>query len=91
MQEEYPGSIGASSGSCGVGPLLRFRIANGSVDPALSRVFEFEEVGKAHQLIFDNQHPPAGIENAIGLLFASISNMSWSMKLHLTNGVTFFK
>lgn len=31
------------------------------VDPALSRVFEFTEVGDAHQLMSDNKHPPGNM------------------------------
>jgi crotonyl-CoA carboxylase/reductase len=36
-------------------------IARGVIDPCLSRTFEFEEIGTAHQLIHDNQHPPGNM------------------------------
>ncbi|MCG6498073.1 crotonyl-CoA carboxylase/reductase [Kitasatospora sp. A2-31] len=36
-------------------------IAQGHIDPCLSRTFDFEEVGLAHQLIHDNQHPPGNM------------------------------
>ncbi|ALM43449.1 crotonyl-CoA carboxylase/reductase [Streptomyces albidoflavus] len=32
-------------------------IDQGAIDPCLSRTFGFEEIGLAHQLIHDNQHP----------------------------------
>lgn len=36
-------------------------IARGVIDPCLSRTFEFDEIGTAHQLIHDNQHPPGNM------------------------------
>jgi crotonyl-CoA carboxylase/reductase len=41
-------------------------VSNGTVMPCLSRIFPFEEVGEAHQLIHDNQHPPGNIAIRIG-------------------------
>jgi crotonyl-CoA carboxylase/reductase len=32
-------------------------VAEGKVDPCLTRTFVFDEVGQAHQLLRDNQHP----------------------------------
>ena len=32
-------------------------IAGGKIDPCLTRTFAFDEVGQAHQLLRDNQHP----------------------------------
>jgi len=32
-------------------------IAEGKIDPCLTRTFAFDEVGQAHQLLRDNQHP----------------------------------
>ena len=32
-------------------------VAEGKVDPCLTRTFAFDEVGQAHQLLRDNQHP----------------------------------
>jgi crotonyl-CoA carboxylase/reductase len=32
-------------------------VAEGKIDPCLTRTFAFDEVGQAHQLLRDNQHP----------------------------------
>ena len=32
-------------------------VIDGKVDPALSRTFSFEDIGTAHQLMFENAHP----------------------------------
>ncbi len=32
-------------------------VAAGKVDPALSHTYSFDEIGEAHQLMLDNQHP----------------------------------
>ena len=32
-------------------------VDQGRVDPCLSRTFSFDEIGLAHQLMLDNQHP----------------------------------
>jgi crotonyl-CoA carboxylase/reductase len=32
-------------------------IADGRIDPCLSRTYSFEEIGHAHQLMLDNKHP----------------------------------
>jgi crotonyl-CoA carboxylase/reductase len=32
-------------------------VAEGKIDPCLTRIFAFDEVGLAHQLLRDNQHP----------------------------------
>ncbi len=32
-------------------------VAEGKVDPALSQTYSFDEIGEAHQLMLDNQHP----------------------------------
>ncbi|NUP37588.1 MAG: crotonyl-CoA carboxylase/reductase [Streptomyces sp.] len=36
-------------------------IAQGVIDPCLSRTFAFEDIGTAHQLIHDNEHPPGNM------------------------------
>ncbi len=36
-------------------------IENGSVKPTLSTVFQFEQMGQAHQLMHENQHPPGNM------------------------------
>jgi crotonyl-CoA carboxylase/reductase len=32
-------------------------VVDGKIDPCLSRVFSFEEIGQAHQLMYENKHP----------------------------------
>jgi crotonyl-CoA carboxylase/reductase len=32
-------------------------VAGGRIDPCLSRTFSFDEIGIAHQLMLENQHP----------------------------------
>ncbi|MEE8546029.1 MAG: zinc-binding dehydrogenase, partial [Alphaproteobacteria bacterium] len=32
-------------------------VAEGKVDPCLSRTFSFDEIGEAHQLMHENRHP----------------------------------
>lgn len=36
-------------------------VAEGKVDPVLSRVFDFDRVGEAHQLMYENRHPPGNM------------------------------
>ena len=40
---------------------LNDMVIRGEVDPALSKVFPFEETGLAHQLMFENRHPPGNM------------------------------
>ncbi len=40
---------------------LNDMVISGQVDPALSQVFPFEETGLAHQLMFENRHPPGNM------------------------------
>jgi crotonyl-CoA carboxylase/reductase len=32
-------------------------VVDGKIDPCLSRTFSFDEIGAAHQLMFENRHP----------------------------------
>jgi crotonyl-CoA carboxylase/reductase len=36
------------------------------IDPALSRVFAFDEVGESHQLMMENAHPPGNMAILVG-------------------------
>ena len=36
-------------------------VANGAVDPVLADTFSFEEIGRAHQMLYDNSHPPGNL------------------------------
>jgi crotonyl-CoA carboxylase/reductase len=41
-------------------------VAEGKVDPCLSRVFPFKETGLAHQLMFENRHPHGNMAILVG-------------------------
>ena len=41
-------------------------VADGKIDPVLSRVFPFEEVGESHQLMYENAHPPGNMAILVG-------------------------
>ena len=45
---------------------LNRMVADGLVDPCLSRVFPFDEVGAAHQLMFENRHPKGNMAILVG-------------------------
>lgn len=38
----------------------------GKIDPCLSRVFQFEETGECHQLMYENRHPDGNMAILIG-------------------------
>ena len=41
-------------------------VASGEVDPCLSQTFEFDEVGLAHQLMYENKHPMGNMSILVG-------------------------
>ena len=41
-------------------------VTEGKVDPALSRVFPFAEVGDSHQLMYENKHPDGNMAILVG-------------------------
>jgi crotonyl-CoA carboxylase/reductase len=57
-QKRLQGSHFANAEQCAA---LNRMVIDGEVDPALSRVFAFEETGLAHQLMHDNTHPPGNL------------------------------
>ena len=57
-QKRLQGSHFANTEQCAAFNEL---IAEGRIDPALSRVFNFDEVGESHQLMYQNQHPPGNM------------------------------
>lgn len=57
-QKRLQGSHFANTEECRA---LNDLVTSGVVDPALSRVFEFDEVGEAHQLMHENKHPPGNM------------------------------
>jgi crotonyl-CoA carboxylase/reductase len=62
-QKRLQGSHFATVAECG--DFLKL-VASGAVSPGLSRVFEFEEIGIAHQLMSDNRHPAGNMAIRIG-------------------------
>ncbi len=49
---------GEDAAQTGVNPAVHDQlVVDGKVDPCLSRVFAFEEIGVAHQLMHENKHP----------------------------------
>jgi crotonyl-CoA carboxylase/reductase len=57
-QKRLQGSHFASVRQCA--EALRL-IGDGRIDPCLTRVWQFHEVGEAHQLMYENQHPPGNL------------------------------
>jgi crotonyl-CoA carboxylase/reductase len=41
-------------------------VAAGKIDPCLTRVFSFDEVGLAHQLLYENRHPNGNMAVLVG-------------------------
>ncbi|MFM9994460.1 MAG: crotonyl-CoA carboxylase/reductase [Phycisphaerales bacterium] len=57
-QKRLQGSHFANTEQCRA---LNTLVAEGRVDPCLSRVFPFSQVGDAHQLMRENKHPPGNM------------------------------
>ena len=57
-QKRLQGSHFANVEQCAA---LNQLVTDGKVDPALSRVFNFDEVGESHQLMYENAHPPGNM------------------------------
>jgi crotonyl-CoA carboxylase/reductase len=62
-QKRLQGSHFANDDQCRA---LNDMVARGEVDPCLSRTFAFDEVGKAHQLMFENKHPMGNMAILVG-------------------------
>ncbi|MDW8047216.1 MAG: crotonyl-CoA carboxylase/reductase [Chloroflexota bacterium] len=41
-------------------------VREGKIDPCLSRVFSFDEVGECHQLMYENRHPDGNMAILVG-------------------------
>lgn len=41
-------------------------VIDGKIDPCVSRVFSFEEIGLAHQLMYENRHPEGNMVTLVG-------------------------
>ncbi len=57
-QKRLQGSHFANRQQCAA---ITHLVATGQVDPCLSRVLSFEEIGSAHQLMHDNAQPPGNL------------------------------
>lgn len=62
-QKRLQGSHFANDEQCAA---LNDMVARGHVDPCLSRVFSFDEVGVAHQLMYENRHPKGNMAILVG-------------------------
>jgi crotonyl-CoA carboxylase/reductase len=57
-QKRLQGSHFANTEQCAAFNQL---VAEGRVDPALSHVFQFDEIGDSHQQMYENRHPPGNM------------------------------
>ncbi|MEE8337338.1 MAG: crotonyl-CoA carboxylase/reductase [Dehalococcoidia bacterium] len=57
-QKRLQGSHFANTEQCAA---LNEMVAQGRIDPALSRTFQFDEIGLSHQMMKDNIHPPGNM------------------------------
>jgi len=57
-QKRLQGSHFANTEQCAE---LNDMVADGRIDPALSRTFQFDEVGMSHQMMYENAHPPGNM------------------------------
>jgi crotonyl-CoA carboxylase/reductase len=64
-QKRLQGSHFASVAECAATNAL---VAQQRIDPALSRVFRFDQVGQSHQLMRDNLHPPGNMAILVNAL-----------------------
>ena len=62
-QKRLQGSHFANDEQCAA---LNDMVARGEVDPCLSRTFGFDEVGTAHQLMYENAHPMGNMAILVG-------------------------
>jgi len=57
-QKRFQGSHFANTEQCAE---FNQWVADGRIDPVMSRVFKFDEVGESHQLMYENAHPPGNM------------------------------
>ncbi|MBV9100749.1 MAG: crotonyl-CoA carboxylase/reductase [Candidatus Dormibacteraeota bacterium] len=62
-QKRLQGSHFANDEQCAA---FNDMVARGEVDPCLSQVFPFHEVGVAHQLMYENRHPMGNMSILVG-------------------------
>ena len=62
-QKRFQGSHFANDEQCkGINDL----VAAGKVDPCLSKTFSFDDIGTAHQLMYENKHPHGNMACLVG-------------------------
>lgn len=62
-QKRLQGSHFANDEQCAA---FNEMVRRGEVDPCLSRTFPFEQVGEAHQLMYENRHPMGNMAILVG-------------------------
>jgi crotonyl-CoA carboxylase/reductase len=62
-QKRLQGSHFANDDQCAA---FNDMVTRGEVDPCLSRTFPLEEVGVAHQLMYENRHPMGNMSILVG-------------------------
>jgi crotonyl-CoA carboxylase/reductase len=72
-QKRLQGSHFANTAQCAA---LNNLVAEGRVDPCLSRTFKFDEIGMAHQLMRENKHPPGNMAVLVNATKPGIRGLS---------------
>jgi crotonyl-CoA carboxylase/reductase len=57
-QKRFQGSHFANTNQC---RQFNEMICSKRIDPALSEVFTFDQIGQCHQMMFENRHPPGNM------------------------------
>ena len=57
-QKRFQGSHFANTEQCAEFNQL---VTDGKIDPCLSQVFTFDQIGESHQAMFENRHPPGNM------------------------------
>jgi crotonyl-CoA carboxylase/reductase len=70
-QKRLQGSHFANAEQCRA---LNDMVASGDVDPVLARTFEFDEVGLAHQMLYDNTHPHGNLSILVNARTAGLKD-----------------
>ena len=64
-QKRLQGSHFATTEECSG---LNDMVASGAVDPVLSDVYEFDQIGDAHQAMMENRHAPGNMSILVNAL-----------------------
>ncbi len=71
-QKRFQGSHFANDEQCAAFNQL---VIDGKIDPCVSRVFPFEEIGLAHQLMFENKHAEGNMVCLVGAPEAGLTDV----------------